>query len=186
MSYELPLAGTNLFAPRADFSGTRPLFWSAAYIANMDFNLCRALVQPAMHLRLEFKPGVAQEAIHALQRNLAFRLESAGLMGGYVDDEQYLVVSLMNAMDETDGDVIVTWLASQPAVATVRFTDVQMLAGVLATLAEREFCEEQPLATARVLSLIRFMNAEWIQLRWEMRHGQTDASVLASVEGGAQ
>lgn len=185
MSDELPLSGTDLLAPRADFNGTRPLIWSAAYILSIDFDMSRALVQPALHLRLEFKPDTTQEAIHLLQRDLAFLLQAAGLMGGYTDDEQYLVVSLMQAMTEDDGDAIVNWLAQQPAVALVRFSDVQALAQLLANKAGREFCEEQPLATARLLSLVRRMNSQWILLRWALRHGRADTAASSSTEGDA-
>lgn len=76
---------------------------------------------------------------------------------------------LLNALDEDDGEAILNWLAAQPVVALVRFSDVQMLAQVLATLAERECCAEQPVATVRVLFLIRRMAPAWTMQRWALR-----------------
>ena len=169
MSDELHLPSIDLLAPRADFSDTRPLIWSAGHIYGMDLDICRALVQPALHLRLEFKPDTSQDAIHALQRELAVLLESTDLLGAYPDDEQYLVIGLLRSMSEDDGHAIASWLSAQPVVAVVRYADVQLLAQVLADIAGREFGEEQPLASGRFLSLIRRIEPGWNVQRWALR-----------------
>jgi hypothetical protein len=182
---ELPPAGTDLIAPRADFSGIRPLFWSAGYVLHQEYQLCRALVLPAQHLRLEFKPDTDQDAIHALQRELAFLLASAGLMGGYIDDEHYLVLSLLQPMQDSHGEALVNWLAKQTVVCLVRFSEVQTLAQLLANVAGGEFCSEQPRTTARLLTLMRLMNADWTLQRWSMSHTEADAAGGSPLEGGA-
>lgn len=188
MSENLPLANVNLFAPRADFTGTRPLIWSASHIYAADFNLCRALVQPALHLRLEFKPETSQDEIHAVQRELAFLLASTGLLGAYADDEQYLVIGLLRTMCEDDGDAIASWLSAQAAVAEVRYSDVQMLAQLLANVCGREFGEDRPMAAAQLLSLIRRMEPDWHMERWSVRQAvkaQVGGAALASGEEAA-
>lgn len=172
MSDEFLPPGLDLLAPRADFRGTRPLIWRAGRILGNDLDMSRALVQPTLHFRLEFKPDTSQDAIHALQRDLAFLLESAGLLGGYANDEQYMVISLLLPMSEADGEPIVNWLSAHPAVAVVRYSDVQSLAQVLANTAGRELGEELPLASALLFSLIRSMVPEWRMQRWMLRQAR--------------
>lgn len=186
MSDDFPLSGVDLFAPRADFTGTRPLIWSASHVHAMDLSLCRALVQPALRVRLEFKPDASRDEIHALQRELAFLLESTGLLGAYADDEQYLVIGLLRSIREDDGEAIATWLSEQDAVAVVRYSDVQMLAQLLANVCGREFEEDEPMASAQWLSLIRHMEPDWHLERWSTRQGEKAQSGEAGPASGEE
>ncbi len=176
MSDELPPNVIHVQTPLPDFARTQPLFWSGGAIVHRDFQICRNLVLPAQHLRLEFKPDTVLADIRVLQRGLAERIKSAGLIGGYFNDDQYLVLSVSRPMQDADGDRLVNWLARQAIVAQVRFSDVQMLAQVLADVAGGEFCGDQPFRTARLLTLIGLMNHDWVHLRSSLREGLTEAS----------
>ena len=168
MSDELLPPCPDLLAPRADFSGTRPLVWSASRTVGADLDMCRMLVQPGLYLRLDFRPD-AKEGIHVLQRGLALHLESAGLFGGYANDELYLVLGLLRQMRELDGERVVNLLTEQPVIARVHYSDVQPLARALADVAAGEVGKQQPVASALLFSLIRQMAPQWQTARWALR-----------------